>query len=100
MKKKYYFVDESFAEFDDDNCYSKDVIIDAMKEQGINELKVFTAKKQDIPDYFYCLAVQDISEKGECGKQCCDYRPRNGKSGICKYYGFFHEPDKELTFKI
>jgi len=102
MKRvKYYFVDEPIAELDDEHCYTKEIILAAMREAGISELKVYTTKKDDIPDYFYCKAVQDIANKGECGNnQCYDYTPRNGKNGICKYYGFFHEQDKELTFKI
>ncbi len=102
MKRvKYYFVDQPIDDLDDEHCYTKEAILDAMKGTDIKELKVHTAKKDDVPDYFYCRAVQNIAVKGECGNnQCYDYVPRNGKSGICKHYGFFYEPDKELTFKI
>ena len=49
-------------------------------------------------DFFFCKSVSEAGEKGNCGKFCSDYEPRNGKSGICRHYGKVYEPGKLVRF--
>lgn len=86
-----------FREDDDERCYLKKDIIEDMKESGINELKIFKAKIVTGESYFWCTADQDIGEVGRgCGKQCLQYRPRNGKNGRCRFSGHCYEPTEKF----
>jgi hypothetical protein len=81
-----------FSELDDERCYTISAIKEQMAENGINELKVYEAKRVIGEDYFYCTEFQDIGEVGQdCGRFCSKYSPRNGKSGRCKYSGHCYE---------
>jgi len=83
---KLYFKD------DDENCYGLQYHIDYMKENEIKEMKVFEAKPEHGTGMFFCKEYSEVGEvNGTCGKQCDLYQPRNGKSGICKHYGFVYE---------
>lgn len=70
-----------------------------MKDLEISEMRVFEAV-QVKDNAFFCKQESAIGEKGECGKGCINYIPRNGKSGICKYHGGLYEAGKEVTIKI
>jgi len=43
--------------------------------------------------FFYCKKYNaaGITADSGCGKLCEFYEPRNGKSGICKYWGYTYE---------
>ena len=60
---------------------------------------VFNAIPEKVNGVFFCKAVLLPSEDGQCGKDCADYSPKNGKSGMCKHKGRLFEPGKEVTFK-
>jgi hypothetical protein len=62
-----------------------------MKKHLIEELELFEAKRVTGSDYFWCKAVEEVGEKGECGKQCKDYKPYNGVSGMCRHNGYLYE---------
>lgn len=94
MKNKLYFGGK-----DEEYCFSKQYWIDRMKEAGETEMKAFLAKAVSSPDYFFCQAVDEMGEKGSCGKLCEDYEPRNGRSGICKHNGRLYYPYKEVLIK-
>lgn len=83
---KYYFFNK-----DDETCYQKESIIDLMKMDGLTEATVIEAKRVKHDGYFYCRENGVVGETGECGRICNDYKPRNGKSGICKHYGNLYE---------
>ena len=51
--------------------------------------------------YFFCRAVDQVGEKGECGNHCNVYEPRNGKSGCCKSYSpYVYEPTEKVILTI
>lgn len=86
-----------FSELDELRCYSLEDIRKEMKEKNIDELKVFEARAVHGEPYFYCTEFQEVEEVGEsCGKSCIEYNPRNGKSGICRYYSNFYEPTEKF----
>lgn len=99
MKKGIYF-----SELDEERAYSLNWILEDMKEQGLTELKVYTAVREIGTEYFYCFAINDIGIKppeGEpCGNNCENYEPRNGKNGCCKNRGYCYTPDKEFILTI
>ena len=43
---------------------------------------------------FWCIELGEGFESGDagCGLECSDYSPRNGKSGICKFWRPAHHP--------
>jgi hypothetical protein len=43
--------------------------------------------------------VGECGEKGNCGRPCSNYKPRNGESGICRHYGRVYEPGKLVKFE-
>lgn len=96
MKKKLYFKDDA------ENCYTIEDHIDQMKFDGETEREVFVAKVERGTGYFYCCEFSEIGEvKESCGKQCDKYKPRNGRGGICKRYGFLYEQtDKSKVIKL
>jgi hypothetical protein len=93
--EKYYFRNE-----DSEMCYTLDYHIEQAQEDGLTEIELFTAVPEKIDGMIWCKAVDDCGEKGECGKQCEFYEPRNGKSGMCKNQGRFYEPDKKIKFPV
>jgi hypothetical protein len=97
--KKYYFSD-----LDEEMAYTKEYLINEMKERNLTELNVSLAEREIGVDYFFCKAVGEVGSKppeGEpCGKECENYEPRNGKSGCCRHWGFCYEPGKEFVLNI
>lgn len=76
-----------FKEKDSEMCYNLTHHLQYMAENNINEMTVLKAKIVNDSEFFYCTEVMEVGEKnGTCGKMCEDYRPRNSKSGICKYF--------------
>jgi hypothetical protein len=73
-----------------------------MAENNLKELELTLAEKEKDSDFFLCKKVMDVGEKGNCGKICDFYDPRNGKSGICKHYSnnIFEETDEKKIIKI
>jgi len=98
MTKKLYF-----SSINDEVCSTIAFHKSEMKEMNITEITLFEAKRETDSDYFWCKEFQEIGEKGQdtCGKGCCKYEPKNGKSGCCKHYGFTYEKtDIKRTLKI
>lgn len=90
-KNRYYFrKDEIF-------CYTIENHLQYMRENHIEEMVVLLAKRVTNSDYFFCKHFNEIGEKSEggCGKICKVYSPRNGKSGACKFVGYFYERTNE-----
>lgn len=84
--KKLYFNN------DDEYCYPP--------EYYDNGEIVTLAIPDKSKDYFYCKAKGEcfttIMDNGlnSCGKECDEYEPKNGKSGICKYKTFCYLDSK------
>lgn len=99
-----------FNKMDEEYCsplkYHKMVMID----NDLRELKLTEAKRDNHSGYFFCKVVAEVGERGQCGKICKDYTPRNSTgSGLCKHRGFIFEPTNNefiltreigLTFKL
>jgi len=95
---KYYF-----EKNDSERCYSRQYFIEEMKEQGISEMVVYPAKMLTGELVAWCSIWGDAVEtqRGDCGKDCDKYEPRNGKNGRCRYSNNCYEPeDKPITLKI
>jgi len=86
MTPKYYF-----NEFDDERCYLLRHHLKYMVENNLKQMTIFEAERETEVDYFHCKKFGEIGEKGMCGKDCSEYRPRNGKSGICNHTGYCYE---------
>lgn len=72
-------------------CYPLASHIEEAREEGLNEIKLYHAKKVDDLDYFYCKAYKEVGEVGQCGRSCANYTPQNKLSGKCKHRGFLYE---------
>ena len=95
MKTNYYFFEEG-----DEMCYPLEYIKDLIAEQELTEKEVYEAKKVKDSNYMYCRIAGDVGEKGYCGKDCKDYKPRNGKWGICKHQGELFESGDKILIKL
>ena len=98
--QKYYF-----PEFEEDTAYSKDYIIEEMKEMGLTECKVAIGEKDNTKDYFWCRAFMEVcdnflSRDESCGRECGQYNPKNGKSGCCRHKGYCLIPGEEFKLSI
>jgi len=91
-----------FSKLDDERCYQLCDIINDANNSGLDEIEVTEAKRVTGESYFHCTVYQEIGEVGQdCGKQCSQYKPRNGKNGRCRYSGHCYEPtDKKRIIKI
>jgi len=96
MKKPKYYFDTVDAEI----CYTLDYHLDNAKMDKLSEIELFEAIPDKSIDYFYCKEYQTCGIKGDCGKHCDEYEPRNKISGICKHKGVCYTPGDKLTFKV
>jgi hypothetical protein len=101
MAKKYFIAIGDPNE-EEGFCYELPYWYQYMQDNGILKLDVCEARVERGAGYFFCLEVCECGEIGNCGKLNCDfYKPRNGKSGICKNYGYCYEPtDKKITLYV
>ena len=86
---KYYFRAD-----DPEPAYSLQYFDDTLQRP----FELFEAVPVTNTDFFFCKAVGEWGEKGNCGRDCSDYKPRNGKSGICRHYGRVYEPGELVKF--
>jgi hypothetical protein len=80
-----------YFNWNDEICYPLAYHIDEAKENGLNQIKLFKARKVDTLGYFFCKAYLEIGDVGQCGRSCAKYAPQNGRSGKCKHRGFTYE---------
>jgi hypothetical protein len=93
MSQKHYFLEAVIEEDDEVWCAYLPTIKEEMRERGLTEAKVFEAKRcKANDDFIYCEDALAWGDKGECGKICDSYSPRNGKNGCCKYLSYGYEP--------
>jgi hypothetical protein len=89
--KKLYFKDE-----DSEHCYPEDHFQDVMRFSRLTKIKVFEAVKSKDKNFIYCKEAQTCGEASECGKDCEDYTPKNGKNGCCKNRGTMYDFGSEV----
>ena len=94
MSNELYTLDEQSYDLLDLNLgyfYSKKEIRKAMKETNVNKIEIDRACIDHVYETFYCKADATsypyYADNGErnCGKECDNYSPRNGKSGCCRH---------------
>ncbi len=80
---KYYFRDNT-----EGNCYELDYHYDYMADEGIKEMILYPAIIEYNNGWFYCQEIGECGESGlsDCGRECKQYEPRNGKSGRCRFH--------------
>lgn len=90
-----------FLEKESELCHSLDTIKDMIRREGLKEKDVFTAVQERNTGMFWCLFFGEIGFSNEsCGKQCKEYRPRNGKSGICCDHRTPYSHGEKITISI
>ncbi len=94
-KAKYYFRGD-----DDELCYPLERHVENAKEDGIEELELWEAEPERFESIFWCKAVLAVTEEGHCGKECEDYTPKNGRSGMCIHKGNFYTHGEKVKIKI
>ena len=94
---KFYFYDEG-----DEYCVTLDNIKDKISDDDLKEKEVFKAKPLYGEGLFYCKVVGEVGSVGDsgCGKDCSDYKPRNGKNGRCIHSGLVYEFGDPITIKV
>lgn len=80
--------------------HTKDVIINTMRDHGTTSREVYRAVRSHGSGMFYCKLADATGEKGSCSNLCDYYKPRNGKSGICKHHRYTYEHGEKVTIKI
>jgi hypothetical protein len=87
---KYYFCGELL---DVDSIYLLEYILEEMEEQEVDSVVITEAVRNTGEGFFYCKKYNEVGMTGDfgCGKLCEFYKPRNGKSGICKHWGYTYE---------
>ena len=99
MKTKLYFRNE-----DSERCHPKEYFISDMRDAGLTEIEVFEAIPDKDKNYFFCDAIGEVAMKEggyfNCGKECEDYAPCNGKSGKCRYKSFCYTHGEKVTLKF
>ena len=82
-------------------CWPLSHHIDCAKSEGLTEVTLYEAIPEKMDGFFFCQHYSEVGEAGNCGKKCEGYKPRNGKSGRCRYHdnrGFTQGEIK--TFKV
>lgn len=96
---KYYFEND-----DSERCYSIDYFKKQLNERELSEMTIYPAKMVKGELVAWCTKFDDAIEtqRGDCGKFCDLYKPRNGKNGRCKYSYNCYEPieDKPIVIKL
>jgi len=89
-----------FRSEDSEYCYPLKYHLSEAAEEGLTEVILFQAEEVKVPGVIWCNELQATGEKGECGRDCPFYKPRNGKSGMCANQGRLYEPGDKFTFKV
>ena len=75
---------------DDENCFSLQYFKDKLIEDELTELELADSVPLYGDDCFYCkkFDMPGSSSQSNCGKDCKEYKPRNGKNGRCCFSGY------------
>lgn len=91
-----------FSNHEEESCYDLDYWREYLLEHNISELKLFEAVPDHGNGFFFCREYGEIGESRDnsCGKQCDSYKPRNGKSGRCRFsVSTYSQGDKSRILK-
>ncbi len=93
---KFYYRSEF-----DEMCYTLDYHLSDAKDEGLTEIELFEAIPETVGGMFWCRAVQECTEEGYCGKECEEYEPKNGKSGMCRHKSkTFYGRGQKVAFRV
>ena len=99
MKKRLY----TLHGFDSEICYERDYWEGILKDDLHHNWYKLGVWEANIPGdgTFFCIEDGEAYDSSEsyCGLQCSGYKPRNGKSGRCKWHGPTYSPTGE-TIRI
>ena len=70
-----------FETADSELCYT----LAYFKEYGLPEMELYEAIPSRVSGEGWCNEYECILEKGDCGRFCDSYSPKNGKSGMCRH---------------
>lgn len=95
-KSKFYFQSE-----DAEICWPLEYHLDIARFEGVYSVELFEAIPTKLSGWFWCKHIAEVGEDGYCGKVCNGYKPRNGKSGMCKYRSnTLYTHGNKVTFNI
>lgn len=82
MKREKFY----FGEGDDEHCFQLDYFKDKVGF-GVEEIILYEAKRDIGGEGAWCVVEGEAIERGssDCGQNCGQYKPRNGKNGMCKH---------------
>lgn len=60
-------------------------------EHGYDLSDLKPMKRMFNSQFFFCRHFRTMGNKGNCGKWCEAYKPRNGKSGCCKHNRYVYD---------
>lgn len=90
MSKKYYFLTQ-----DSEMAYPLSYFKDLFKGE---EVELFEGIPYKTPNMMWCKEHLCAGDTGNCGNECKEYTPKNGKNGCCKHYSrTFYEPNETST---
>lgn len=55
------------------------------------EIIIYECERSKATYFMLCNWAWELVKKGDCGKFCNGYSPRNGKSGNCKHNGLVYD---------
>jgi len=85
LGKRGYKVKKLYSSAITNGLYKLSYFKQLLRATKRKELELFEHKIDRDVDFFYCAEFDEVGEKGNCGKQCDKYAPRNGTSGICRH---------------
>ena len=94
-KPKYYFESS-----DSEMCFDLEYHLDNARCNSLNEIELYEANPDNDNYHFYCTSFGECGIKGDCGRHCRDYEPRNKKSGICKHKSKCYTHGDKVVFKV
>ena len=93
---KMYFRDRH-SEF----CWPLSEIKDQIRNEGLSEAVVIQAVPDRSSGMFWCRHFAEIGYSSEsCGRHCAEYKPRNGRSGICADNSSPYNHGNEVLIKV
>ena len=86
-----------FETADSEMCYT----LAYFKAKGLPEMELYEAIRTTDDGAGWCKELERIIEKGDCGRFCESYSPKNGKSGMCLHKSNrMFEHGKKVTIKF
>ena len=90
-----------FMNAESELCHDLESTKDTIRCLGLKEMEVFKAVPERNTGMFWCKHFGEIGFSNEsCGRQCAEYRPRNGKSGRCIDHSTPYTKGEKILIKV